>query len=78
MKFQTSQVADNRHRKGRCDWCAKDATDLRDARDYEEGMSGRVYRVCGGCIKAQNDEIERDLAEYDNGWDDYDDYGDER
>jgi hypothetical protein len=60
-------------RKGRCDWCAKDATDLRDARDYEEGMSGRVYRVCGGCIKAQNDEIERDLAEHDNGWDDWGD-----
>lgn len=63
-------------RHGQCEWCKRDATDLRDARDYEEGMSGRVNRVCGACIKHQNEEIERDLAEHENGWDG-DDYGDD-
>jgi hypothetical protein len=58
-------------RKGQCEWCRNEATDLRDARDYEEGMSGRVYRVCGACIRQQNEEIERDLAAYDSHY--YDD-----
>lgn len=48
-------------RKGQCEWCKGFATDLRDARDYEEGMCGRVYRVCGACIKRVNDEAAREL-----------------
>lgn len=43
-------------RAGKCDWCKKDATDLRDKRDYEEGMRGPVYRVCGACSKRRDDE----------------------
>jgi DNA-binding PadR family transcriptional regulator len=43
-------------RTGVCEWCQTHVMDLRDARDYEEGMSGRVYRVCGACIRRQNDE----------------------
>jgi hypothetical protein len=45
------------HRKGQCEWCKNEATDLRDTRDYEEGMCGRVYRVCGACIKKHNDDL---------------------
>jgi len=71
------------YRKGRCDWCKEDALDLRDARDYEEGLCGRVYRVCGACIKKQNDNLvaedQRDLDDWDDLYegDDYpDDYDD--
>lgn len=58
---------------GMCEWCKKEATDLRDARDYDEGMAGRVYRVCGLCIKRRNDEAEEELRDsgyYDDCWDD--------
>lgn len=34
-------------RSGMCEWCRKPATDLRYARDYDEGMAGPVYGVCG-------------------------------
>lgn len=62
-------------RTGQCEWCGGQATDLRDARDYEEGICGRVYRVCGACIKRVNDEV---LAEFDHmdGYDPRDDYDD--
>lgn len=36
-------------RKGQCDWCKQDKTDLRPKRDYDEGLYGPVYRVCGDC-----------------------------
>lgn len=51
---------------GRCDWCGGDATDLRDARDYDEGMCGRLYRVCGPCIKRVNDEAREELDRYED------------
>src|SRR6185312_7339488 len=44
-------------RKGMCEWCKNPADDLRDRRDYEEGMTGRVYRVCGGCVKRENERL---------------------
>lgn len=49
---------------GRCDWCKKDATDLRDQRDYEEGLNGPVYRVCAACRKHADDEARRELDAY--------------
>lgn len=58
-------------RSGVCDWCKEAATDLRDRRDYDEGLYGPVYRVCGGCVRRQNEELEEE-----NGFDDYDDPGD--
>lgn len=45
------------HRKGICEWCKNPADDLRDRRDYEEGLYGRVYRVCGACVKRENEEL---------------------
>ncbi len=56
---------------GPCDWC--DAKDVHrvDARDYEEGMAGRVYQVCAPCKKRQTDRLN---AAYDDLGDwDYDD-----
>lgn len=48
-------------RTGACEWCKNHATDLRDARDYEEGMCGRVYRVCGACVQRVNEEAAQEL-----------------
>lgn len=53
-------------RKGQCEWCKGEATDLRDARDYEEGLNGRVYRVCGACQKNRDDEARAELDRYDD------------
>lgn len=60
-------------RKGKCEWCKNPADDLRDRRDYEEGMTGRVYRVCGECVKRDNKHWADEAAAYDD-WDDGDDY----
>lgn len=57
-------------RKGKCEWCGNKVDDLRDARDYEEGLYGRVYRVCGPCVKRRDDEAR---AELDSCRDDHDD-----
>jgi hypothetical protein len=57
------RAADNstEARTGQCEWCKHEATDLRDARDYDEGMSGRIYRVCGPCRKRVDDEAREEL-----------------
>jgi hypothetical protein len=52
-------------RIGVCDWCRTDANDLRHARDYEEGLTGRVYEVCGECIRRANEVAQREIDEYD-------------
>lgn len=57
-------------RTGCCDWCKQMATDLRDRRDIDEGMSGRVYRVCGKCAADDNDALSAELEDW------YDRYGD--
>ncbi len=62
-------------RKGKCEWCKSEVTDLRDARDYDEGLYGRVYRVCGACQKRQEDEARAELDSYrDDYEDDFDDF----
>lgn len=63
------------HRKGICEWCKGPADDLRDRRDYDEGLCGRVYRVCGACVKRQNEELAAEAAD-DDGYDDWDDFDD--
>lgn len=46
---------------GTCDWCKSPATDLRPRRDFEEGMYGRLYDVCGACVKRENDRLQEEL-----------------
>lgn len=58
-----------KERTGMCDWCKTHATDLRNRRDLNEGMCGPVYRVCGACIRLENEELQ---AELDGDYDDYD------
>lgn len=58
-------------RIGRCDWCKTEATDLRPRRDYEEGMCGPVYDVCGACVRKENAELEEEESYDDFQEDDY-------
>lgn len=56
---------------GMCDWCKREATDLSDRRDVDEGLAGRVYRVCGACVKRDNERLEEEAREfgyYDDDW----------
>jgi hypothetical protein len=59
---------------GRCDWCNSEATDLRNKRDFEEGMSGRIYRVCGKCVAAESARLKEEMDQYydDRDYDDRD------
>lgn len=49
----------------RCDWCKRDAKDLRPTRDIDEGMAGPVYDVCPACRKKYDDELRAELDYYD-------------
>lgn len=50
---------------GTCDWCASQVTDLRQRRDYDEGMCGPVYQVCGACRERQNKEAQEEIDSMD-------------
>jgi hypothetical protein len=52
-------------RIGKCDWCKSNVTDLRPTRDYDEGMVGPVYDVCGGCIARRDKRIAEELEYMD-------------
>ena len=54
-----------------CDWCDSTNVEVRFKRDYEEGMLGRVYDVCEPCRRRYDEQVEADLAQYDD-WNDYD------
>lgn len=43
-----------RNTSGVCEWCKNHADKLRERRDYDEGMAGRLYMVCTPCIDRQN------------------------
>jgi|GEM_PF-654994 len=62
-----SQLAEDR--SGCCDWCKQHATDLRNKRDFEEGSCGPVYRVCGACVKRENDRLAEELDARDDHYD---------
>jgi len=57
-----------RDRSGKCDWCKQQAERLTEARDYDEGMHGRVYDVCGPCLDKRDREIREELDRYDDRW----------
>ena len=54
---------------GTCDWCKAQATDLRNHRDWEEGSSGPVYRVCGACRTRESENLAADIDDHSFGWD---------
>lgn len=51
---------------GVCDWCNQAADRLRRQRDYDEGMAGPVYNVCGPCIRKANEDAITELEERDD------------
>ena len=61
-----------------CDWCGNMAV-LRNRRDYDEGLYGPVYQVCGACITRANEAAAEELVDTeryyspddDPGFDDY-------
>ena len=58
-------------RSGRCAWCKQHADDLKPRRDYDEGMAGPVYEVCGECVRKDNEHAAAELTEYgDDYWPD--------
>jgi hypothetical protein len=54
---------------GTCDWCDAQNVKVRFARDYEEGMCGRVYSVCYPCKDRYDKRVTAELDCYG----DYDD-----
>lgn len=65
---------------GPCDWCKEEATDRRATRDYEEGLCGPVYYVCGKCRKHQAEEIAEEAREFEDDhydWEPDDPYDDD-
>lgn len=59
---------------GRCDWCAKNKPRVRERRDYDEGMSGRIYDVCEDCIRTDADKAKDYLRENETIFVDDNDY----
>ena len=60
------------YRPDKCDWCKKKAADIRPTRDYEEGMCGPVYYVCGACRKRRDERVRQEAEDsgyYDDCWD---------
>lgn len=50
-------------RKGICEYCKQEATDLSPIRDYDEGMAGPIYNVCGVCRKRVQEAAEEELRD---------------
>jgi hypothetical protein len=49
---------------GNCEWCNAVDVPRRAQRDYDEGMSGRVYEVCDSCRSRYQRQLEREDREY--------------
>ncbi len=47
------EVAKTRDRLGTCEWCKTNNVKTRPYRDFEEGMSGRLYDVCAACVRKE-------------------------
>lgn len=60
-----------------CDYCKTMQRHCSPMRDYDEGMGGPVYNVCGTCRARVDARIAEELAEYDERYGpvfDYDDH----
>lgn len=68
-------IAETRHGwSGHCDWCKKECTDLKDARDPEEGSCGPVYWACASCRSRAARAMYEDGYEDDYDYDDDEEY----
>lgn len=60
--------------EGTCDYCKTHTVGLLHHRDWEEGSSGPVYRICRPCKTRSNEALANefdDQSDWDSGW--YDD-----
>ena len=58
-----------------CEWCKKDALDVKEHRDYEEGLNGPVYDVCKDCRKKEAALLDEELNDPCNFYDeDFDEF----
>lgn len=62
---------------GTCEWCQTEVEKLVDARDYEEGLHGRVYRVCQPCKTGQRNALEATAFDHMSDFDDFDEMYDD-
>lgn len=60
--------------KGQCDWCDTKNVEVQNKRDYEEGMSGRVYQICKPCNNRYEARMAREAQEEDDRRNYYDPY----
>lgn len=66
-------AATDEARTGCCDWCKAHATDLGWTRNFDEGLYGPTYRICGRCSERQRQALREELDAHDDGgacWDD--------
>ena len=50
--------------QGPCEWCGKEAPDLRPIRDWEEALTGPEYWVCPRCVEKEQEGFESAMAEW--------------
>lgn len=50
---------------GTCDWCKQHSDDLRQHRDFEEGLHGPLYDVCRPCIRKEAAALAEELELFD-------------
>jgi hypothetical protein len=52
--------------RGVCEWCEKEAPELRPIRDWEEhgGFGPRLYSVCSECVEKHREGFEAASAEW--------------
>ena len=58
-------AAEARNRTGTCEWCRTPDVRVRPRRDFEEGQAGRIYDVCDGCVRKENERLQAELDETD-------------
>lgn len=59
-----AEVAAAREEETHCDYCKTMQVGCSPMRDFEEGLGGPVYNVCGGCRKRVNDRIAEEFDEF--------------
>ncbi len=51
--------------EGFCEWCKTQASHVSPRRDYEEGLSGRVYMVCRPCVEKETKRLKEESEQYE-------------
>lgn len=51
-------------RIGQCDWCKANNVETKPTRDYDEGLTGRVYDVCKPCIDRRDQRAIEEVEQY--------------